>query len=92
MPKKQVQPKELPEMSLEEARAFRASLYKEVKAKPLSPKQKRSAFKVFWTQNKKKYGLDGKLEHILWLHLVSTGNDSPENFEKGLSNFGIKKV
>ncbi len=80
------------EMSLEEAKAYRASLYKEAQAKPLSQKQKREAFKAFWVQNKKSYGLTNKLEEILWLHLVSTKNDSPENFSKGLENFGIKKV
>lgn len=90
MPKKQIQPQE-PEMTLEEAKAFRASLAKAVQ-KPLSPKQKRDAFKVFWTQNKKKYGLTGKLEHVLWLHLVATKNDEPAKFEAGLQNFGIKKI
>jgi len=79
------------EMSLEESKAYRASLYKEVK-KTLTQKQKRDAFKIYWTENKKKYGMTGKLEQVLWLHLVSTGNDSPENFAKGLQNFGIKKV
>lgn len=92
MAKKPLQPKqELPEMSLEEAKAYRASLAKPFQ-KPLSQKQKRDAFKVFWTQNKRKYGLTGKLEHVLWLHLVSTNNDDPANFEAGLKNFGIKKV
>jgi len=79
-----------PEMTLEEAKIFRASLAKPSQ-KPLSSKQKREAFKVFWTQNKKKYGMTGKLEHVLWLHLVSTNNDDPANFEAGLNNFGIVK-
>jgi len=80
-----------PDMSLEEAKAFRASLAKP-QQKALSQKQKREAFKVYWTQNKKKYGMTGKLEHVLWLHLVATENDEPANFEAGLKNFGIKKV
>ena len=58
-------------MTLEEAKAWRASLAKPASAKPLSQKQKRDAFKVYWTQNKKKYGMTGKLEHVLWLHLVA---------------------
>ena len=58
----------------------------------MNQKQKRDAFKVYWTQNKKKYGMTGKLEHVLWLHLVATKNDEPANFEAGLKNFGIKKV
>jgi hypothetical protein len=91
MAKKQPQPQQSPEMTLEEAKAFRASLAKPSQ-KPLSQKQKREAFKVFWTQNKKKYGLTGKLEHVLWLHLVATNNDEPANFEAGLKNFGFKKI
>ena len=92
---KQMQPQpetqKAPGMSLEEAKAFRAGLAKST-SKPLSLKQKRDAFKVYWTQNKKKYGMTGKLEHVLWLHLVATKNDSPESFEAGLANFGIKRV
>ena len=91
MAKKEFKLEEDKEMTTEEAIAFRASLYKETK-KPLSQKEKREAFKIFWTQTKKKYGMTGKLEEVLWLHLVSTKNDSPENFDKGLANFGIKKV
>ena len=89
--KSQVQTQPQVEMTLEEAKAFRASLAKPASAKPLSQKQKRDAFKVYWTQNKKKYGMTGKLEHVLWLHLVSTKNDEPANFERGLDNFGIVK-
>jgi hypothetical protein len=92
MAKKQLDPQQSPEMTLEEAKAYRASLAKPASAKPLSQKQKRDAFKVYWTQNKKKYGMTNKLEQVLWLHLVSTNNDSPESFEDGLKNFGIKKV
>ncbi len=78
------------EMTAEEAKAFRASLAT-VTIKPLTTKQKREAFKVYWTQNKKKYGMTNKLEHVLWLHLVATQNDEPTNFEAGLTNFGIVK-
>jgi len=91
MAKKQSQSQDSKEMSLEEAAAFRASLYKEA-VRPLSDKQKRAAFKSYWTQNKKKYGMTGKLEDVLWLHLVSTKNDDPANFDAGLKNFGIKKI
>lgn len=85
------QPQQGQEMTLEEAKAFRASLAKPF-TKPMNQKQKRDAFKVYWTQNKKKYGMTSKLEHVLWLHLVATKNDEPANFEAGLKNFGIKKV
>jgi hypothetical protein len=89
MAKKQQAQKQ--EMTLEEARAFRAALVSTA-LKPLSQKQKREAFKIYWTQNKKKYGLTAKLEEILWLHLVATKNDSPDKFDAGLAHFGIKKV
>ena len=89
MAKKKLEIQE-PEMTLEEAKAFRAALVKTA-TKPLSQKQKREAFKVFWAQNKKKYGLTGKLEQVLWLHLVATKNDEPARFEQGLQHFGIVK-
>jgi hypothetical protein len=89
MAKKEFQ--EAPEMTLEESKAYRASLIR-IEVKPLTQKEKRNAFKVYWSQNKKKYGMTNKLEEILWLHLVSTKNDSPESFDAGLANFGIKKV
>jgi hypothetical protein len=79
-------------MTLEEAKAFRASLAKPPEKKPLTAKQKREAFKTFWAQNKKKYGMTNKLEEVLWLHMVATHNDEPSKFEAGLQNFGIKKV
>lgn len=78
------------EMSLEEARAYRASLYKP-EEKKLSEEEKREKFKLFWTQSKKKYGSPKDLEHILWLHLKATGNNEPEKFEAGLLHFGLKK-
>ena len=90
MAKKQFQPKDQ-EMTLEEAKAFRASLAKP-HFKPLTAKQKRDAFKTFWAENKKKYGMTNKLEEVLWLHMVATKNDEPANFEAGLKHFGIKKV
>lgn len=79
------------EMSLEEARAFRASLYKPV-PRPLSDSQKREAFRIFWASNKSKYGKAKTLEKALWLHLTTIGMNSPEKFADGLANFGLKKV
>lgn len=90
MAKKQAQPQN-EEMTLEEARALRAARHIAV-TKPLSQKQKREAFKIYWAQNKRKYGMTNKLENVLWLHLVATKNDEPALFEAGLKNFGIKKV
>ena len=82
---------EAQEMSLEEARAFRASLYRP-QPKVLSDLQKREAFRVFWASQKSKYGKAKSLENALWLHLKSIGMDSPEKFHDGLFNFGLKKV
>lgn len=79
------------EMSLEEAKAFRASLYKPM-PKPLTEAQKREAFRVFWASNKKKYGRAKSIEKALWLHLTAMGMNSPEQFAQGLQNFGLKKV
>jgi hypothetical protein len=79
------------EMSLEEAKAYRASLYKP-SAKPLNDAQKREAFRIFWASNKRKYGSKKSLEKALWLHLIAIGADSPDKFSSGLDNFGLKKV
>lgn len=79
------------EMSLEEAKAYRASLYKP-ELKVLSEQEKREAFRLFWAQEKSKYGKKKELEEIIWLHLKSSKLDKPEDFEKGLSHFGLKKI
>jgi hypothetical protein len=94
MPKEEAQPQSAArsmEMSLEQARAYRASLHKPV-AKPLTDAQKREAFRIYWASNKKKYGKSKTLEKALWLHLKSIGMDSPEQFHDGLFNFGLKQV
>ena len=79
------------EMSLEEARAYRASLYKPM-PKVLNESQKREAFRIFWAANKTKYGKSKALEKALWLHLKTIGMNSPEQFSQGLANFGLTKV
>ncbi len=79
------------EMSLEEARAYRASLYKPT-PKVLNEEQKREAFRIFWASNKSKYGRSKSLEKALWLHLKTIGMSSPDQFAQGLDNFGLKKV
>lgn len=78
------------EMSLEEAKAYRASLYKEV-PKTLSEEEKREQFRIFWASEKSKYGKTKDLEQIIWLHLKATKMDEPEKFENGLQSFGLKK-
>ena len=80
------------EMSFEEAVAFKASLYKPEK-KSLSLREKREQFRIFWAKSRKKYPTKAeKIEQVIWLHLVATKNDDPENFEQGLKNFGLKGI
>jgi len=83
--------KSQPTMTLEEAKAYRASLHKP-QVKALSDVQKREAFRVFWTSQKAKYGQSKKIEKAIWLHLKSINMDSPDKFSEGLANFGLKKV
>jgi membrane-anchored protein YejM (alkaline phosphatase superfamily) len=78
------------EMSMEEARAYRASLAQD-QTKLLSEQERREAFRLFWAQEKYKYGKPKELENVLWLHLRAIKMDSPESFEKGLQNFGLSK-
>lgn len=77
-------------MSEEEAKAFRASLYKP-QIKQLTEKEKREQFRLFWAKSKRKYGKAKDLEQIIWLHLKSIKMDSPEQFESGIKNFGLKE-
>ena len=88
---KEVMKETLQEMSLEEARAFRASLHKPSE-KVLSEPEKREQFRVFWAQQKRKYDKPKELEQILWVHLKAVKLDTPEKFEDGLKHFGLKKV
>jgi hypothetical protein len=79
------------EMSAEEAKAFRASLYKPEPRK-LSDQEKRESFRQFWVMNRKKYGKAKNLENVVWLHLKSMKMDEPAQFEAGVSHFGLKKL
>lgn len=79
------------EMSMEEAKAYRASLYKPA-VRSLTEQEKREEFRLFWAMEKYKYGKSKDLEQILWLHLKASKLDNPENFQEGLSHFGLKKI
>lgn len=79
------------EMTVDEARAFRASLAKPA-IKKLSDEEKKEEFRLFWAREKYKYGKSKDLEQILWLHLKATKMDEPEKFEQGLKHFGLKKI
>lgn len=77
------------EMTLEEAKAYRASLATP-KQEKLTESQIREQFRIFWAQNRTKYGAKKELEPILWLHLQAMKFDAPEKFEEGIKNFGLK--
>jgi hypothetical protein len=78
------------EMTLEEAKAYRASKYRP-DVKPMDATACRQAFKLWWAQNKKAYGASRDLEAALWLHLVAIKKIQPSQFEAGVENFGLKK-
>jgi hypothetical protein len=88
MAKEKTSPKE---MTLEQAKAYRASLYKP-SVKVLSEKEKRESFKLFWATEKSKYGKGKALEEVLWIYLKTIKQDDPGKFEKGLAHFGLKKI
>lgn len=52
----------------------------------------RIKFQEFWAANRKAYGKEKDLEHILWAHLKAIGCDSPEKFSEGITHFGLKKI
>lgn len=79
------------EMSLEEAKAYRASKHVE-KPKKLDDVEKREQFRLFWATNKHKYGKAKDIEGILWVHLKAAKLDEPKDFEAGLAHFGLKKI
>lgn len=79
------------DMTLEEARAYRASRHA-ASAPALSEEQKKEKFRIFWAQEKTKYGRPKELEEILWLHLKAIKHDAPEKFDAGIKHFGLKKV
>jgi hypothetical protein len=75
---------------LDAARQMRLAM-----AKPKSPKNdedNREKFADFWARQKRVYGKEKDLEEVLWLHLKAINHDEPSLFEKGIENFGLKKV
>lgn len=82
---------EAPEMTAAESRAYRASLAPAIE-QTLSDEDKREAFRIFWAQAKAQYGKSRDLEEILWLHLKTIKMDKPEQFEAGISHFGLNKI
>ena len=58
--------------------------------RPLTDKEAREAFRVYFIKAKRKLGIAASLEEIIWMHLKATGHDKPESFEKGIEHFGYK--
>lgn len=83
--------KEEVEMTSEEAKAARAAAHAAL-PKKTSEQEKREAFRLFWAQEKYKYGKDKGLEPILWVHLKAINMESPDKFEAGILHFGLKKI
>ena len=79
------------EMTLQEAKAYRASLAPQ-DDKKLDDHEKREQFRLFWAENKYKYGKAKDLEDILWVHIKSAKLDEPKDLEAGLTHFGLKKI
>lgn len=74
---------------LEAARQMRLAM-----AKPKAEKAEdnRQKFSEFWAREKRVYGKEKDLEQVLWLHLKAINHDKPSLFQKGIANFGLKKV
>lgn len=58
--------------------------------RPLTEKEAREAFRVYFVKAKRKLGIAASLEEIIWMHLKATGHNKPESFEKGIEHFGYK--
>jgi len=83
--------KEEVEMTAEEAKAARAAKHAAL-PKKTSEQEKREAFRLYWAQEKHKYGKEKNLEPVLWVHLLAMNMESPDMFEKGIAHFGLKKI
>lgn len=57
---------------------------------PISEKEKKEAFRQYFIKVKRKLGIAPNLEGVIWMHLKAIGCDKPEDFEKGIENFGYK--
>lgn len=68
------------------------NMQKPAHLRDMNKKEKREAFRQFFIKAKRKLNLSSSLEDVIWMHLESTGMDSPENFKKGMQNFGYKEI
>ena len=79
------------EMSVEEARAYRAALASS-KAPTKKESDRREDFRKFWAESKSKFGKDKDIEEVLWVHLKAINKDNSADFEAGISHFGLTKI
>lgn len=70
---------------------FKASRMTAFEAPKSSVLSARESFSSFWASAKKEYNRPKDIEEILWAHLVASGHDKPDLFEKGLKHFGLTK-
>lgn len=89
--KKEYKEEAVKEMTVEEARALRMARHNATVKEP-SEQEKREEFRLFWAQEKSKYGKDKALESILWLHIKAMNMDTPDKFKRGLEHFGLKEI
>lgn len=87
--KKKAQPK-AEEAKKEMAPAKKENVQKPEGKGPVSEKAKREAFRKYFVKLKRKLGIKPNLEEVIWMHLKATGNDQPEDFQKGIEHFGYK--
>lgn len=77
---------------LDAARAKRLAIHNKTKKQNRSDVEIREEFRKYWTVAKKEFNRGKELEEVLWAYLVSIGFNKPELFEKGIKQFGLKKV
>jgi hypothetical protein len=79
------------EMTKEQAQEFRESLFESSETE-LSENEKREQFRIFWAQNKSKYGKTKEMENVIWLHIKSAKLNNPEDFKAGIKHFGLSEI
>lgn len=79
--------------NLEAARQMRLGLAAARGARPSSPRPgaARESFRLWWASNRRRYGRPRELEAVLWEHLVASGHDREQDFDRGLKHFGLEE-
>ncbi len=82
---------EIVQEKISEARSAKLALIESRKKINKNEEESRVKFQEFWALNKIKYNTQKDIEPILWAHLKAAGFTTPEKFEAGIENFGLKK-